>query len=95
VPEPTEGNPLAAFGANEWLVDEMYEQYQKDPESVDPAWWDFFKTYRNGAAPAAAAAKAPATATRPIARKMRETSEPMASDQLSSLSPTGAAAAMP
>ena len=48
--EPTEGNPLAAFGANEWLVDEMYEQYLKDPESVDPAWWDFFKSYRNGGA---------------------------------------------
>lgn len=58
--EPTEGNPLAAFGANEWLVDEMYEQYQKDPASVDPAWWDFFQNYRNGAAPAHAASKAPA-----------------------------------
>jgi 2-oxoglutarate dehydrogenase E1 component len=54
---------MSAFGANEWLVDEMYEQYQKDPDSVDPAWWDFFKTYRNGAAPAAAAAKAPAAAS--------------------------------
>lgn len=58
--EPTEGNPLAAFGANEWLVDEMYEQYQKDPASVDPAWWDFFQNYRNGAVPANAAAKSPA-----------------------------------
>ncbi|MGY2875727.1 multifunctional 2-oxoglutarate metabolism enzyme [Marmoricola sp. URHA0025 HA25] len=60
MPEPTEGNPLAAFGANEWLVDEMYEQYQKDPDSVDPAWWDFFKSYTNGAPPANAAAKSPA-----------------------------------
>ena len=51
MPEPTEGNPLAAFGANEWLVDEMYEQYQKDPKSVDPAWWDFFKSYDAGDAP--------------------------------------------
>ena len=39
-------DPLSTFGANEWLVDEMYEQYQKDPKSVDPAWWDFFKTYK-------------------------------------------------
>jgi 2-oxoglutarate decarboxylase len=53
-------DPMSVFGANEWLVDEMYEQYQKDPESVDPAWWDFFRNYRNGAAPAQAAAKAPA-----------------------------------
>ena len=49
VPEPTEGNPLATFGANEWLVDEMYEQYKKDPNSVDRAWWDFFEHYGNGA----------------------------------------------
>jgi multifunctional 2-oxoglutarate metabolism enzyme len=38
-------NSLSAFGANEWLVDEMYEQYQQDPNSVDKAWWDFFKQY--------------------------------------------------
>ncbi|MFT4265398.1 MAG: hypothetical protein QM572_18610, partial [Nocardioides sp.] len=31
------------FGANEWLVEEMYEQYQKDPASVDAAWATFFK----------------------------------------------------
>ena len=62
MPEPTQGNPLEAFGANEWLVDEMYEQYQRDPESVDRAWWDFFKTYGNGAAPADAAAEKPAAA---------------------------------
>ena len=36
----------AEFGANEWLVDELYEQYRKDPSSVDPAWWDFFEGYR-------------------------------------------------
>ena len=58
MPEPTEGDPLAAFGANEWLVDEMYEQYQKDPESVDPAWWDFFKDYPNGAGKAPASVSA-------------------------------------
>ncbi|RNL65270.1 multifunctional oxoglutarate decarboxylase/oxoglutarate dehydrogenase thiamine pyrophosphate-binding subunit/dihydrolipoyllysine-residue succinyltransferase subunit [Nocardioides marmoriginsengisoli] len=80
MPEPTEGNPLAAFGANEWLVDEMYEQYQKDPSSVDPAWWDFFATYKshapaktdapasNGAVPAAPAPAAPVTpAPTPVA----------------------------
>ncbi|MGO1317385.1 MAG: 2-oxoglutarate dehydrogenase E1 subunit family protein, partial [Cellulomonadaceae bacterium] len=36
----------AAFGANEWLVDELYEQYLKDKNAVDPAWWDFFADYR-------------------------------------------------
>ncbi|MFM8366823.1 MAG: 2-oxo acid dehydrogenase subunit E2, partial [Candidatus Nanopelagicaceae bacterium] len=30
------------LGANEWLVDEMFEAYQKDPNSVDPAWIEYF-----------------------------------------------------
>ena len=33
---------MPGFGANEWLVDEMYEKYQQDPTSVDQVWWDFF-----------------------------------------------------
>jgi len=36
---------LAAFGPNEWLVDEIYQQYLTDAKSVDPAWWDFFADY--------------------------------------------------
>ncbi|MFJ9926243.1 MULTISPECIES: multifunctional oxoglutarate decarboxylase/oxoglutarate dehydrogenase thiamine pyrophosphate-binding subunit/dihydrolipoyllysine-residue succinyltransferase subunit [Streptomyces] len=62
-------NPAAAFGANEWLVDEIYQQYLQDPNSVDRAWWDFFADYKPGApatpAPAAGAAtgaEAPAKA---------------------------------
>jgi 2-oxoglutarate decarboxylase len=40
---------MSGFGANEWLVDEMYERYQKDPNSVDKVWWDFFgKDQRRG-----------------------------------------------
>jgi 2-oxoglutarate decarboxylase len=34
------------FGANEWLVEEMYERYQTDPASVDAAWHEFFADYR-------------------------------------------------
>jgi len=33
------------FGPNEWLVDEIYQQYLTDRDSVDPAWWDFFADY--------------------------------------------------
>ena len=33
------------FGPNEWLVDEIYQQYLADKNSVDPAWWDFFADY--------------------------------------------------
>lgn len=51
-------NPAAAFGPNEWLVDEIYQQYLQDPNSVDRAWWDFFADYKPGAAAAAASAPA-------------------------------------
>ncbi|MCP3800581.1 multifunctional oxoglutarate decarboxylase/oxoglutarate dehydrogenase thiamine pyrophosphate-binding subunit/dihydrolipoyllysine-residue succinyltransferase subunit [Allokutzneria sp. A3M-2-11 16] len=34
------------FGPNEWLVEEMYEQFLNDPSSVDPAWHDFFADYK-------------------------------------------------
>src|SRR4051812_24843281 len=49
-PKPT-SSPTAAkapggFGPNEWLVDELYQQYLADKDSVDAAWWDFFKDYR-------------------------------------------------
>ncbi|HET6910276.1 MAG TPA: multifunctional oxoglutarate decarboxylase/oxoglutarate dehydrogenase thiamine pyrophosphate-binding subunit/dihydrolipoyllysine-residue succinyltransferase subunit, partial [Mycobacteriales bacterium] len=44
--EKTEqADQFAGFGPNEWLVYEMYQQYLKDPESVDKAWWDFFADY--------------------------------------------------
>ncbi|MBR7743765.1 multifunctional oxoglutarate decarboxylase/oxoglutarate dehydrogenase thiamine pyrophosphate-binding subunit/dihydrolipoyllysine-residue succinyltransferase subunit [Phycicoccus sp. BSK3Z-2] len=38
-------DPLTAFGPNEWLVDELYEQYKRDKHSVDKAWWEFFEDY--------------------------------------------------
>lgn len=49
-------NPAAAFGPNEWLVDEIYQQYLQDPNSVDRAWWDFFADYKPGAPASSAAA---------------------------------------
>ncbi|GAB3564779.1 multifunctional oxoglutarate decarboxylase/oxoglutarate dehydrogenase thiamine pyrophosphate-binding subunit/dihydrolipoyllysine-residue succinyltransferase subunit [Spelaeicoccus albus] len=36
----------ADFGANEWLVDEMYERFLEDKNSVDKAWWSFFENYQ-------------------------------------------------
>src|SRR5215211_959046 len=38
---PTE----ADFGANDWLLEEMYEQYTADPNSVDETWAEYFKTH--------------------------------------------------
>ncbi len=37
---------MIGFGPNEWLVDELYQAYLADPESVDRAWWDFFADYQ-------------------------------------------------
>ncbi len=44
--------PVGNFGANEWLVEDMYERYLADPSSVDAAWHDFFADY--GPVPASA-----------------------------------------
>ena len=44
--EPTQA--IGDFGANEWVVEDMYERYQADPSSVDAAWHDFFADYRPG-----------------------------------------------
>ncbi len=48
-------DPAADFGANEWLVEELYQRYLADPGSVDRAWWSFFADYQpalsNGTGP--------------------------------------------
>ncbi|RWU84483.1 multifunctional oxoglutarate decarboxylase/oxoglutarate dehydrogenase thiamine pyrophosphate-binding subunit/dihydrolipoyllysine-residue succinyltransferase subunit [Janibacter hoylei PVAS-1] len=49
MPDPQDGSvSLNDFGPNEWLVDELYEQYTKDRNSVDKAWWEFFENYTPG-----------------------------------------------
>jgi multifunctional 2-oxoglutarate metabolism enzyme len=72
-PEPTDqASPPANadFGANEWLVDELYQRYLADPGSVDRAWWSFFADYKpiratEYAASAVAASAAPETTAGP------------------------------
>src|SRR5580692_2252320 len=66
----------ADFGANEWLVEELYQRYLADPGSVDRAWWSFFADYQpalaNGTGPqpvisvARAAAAPPAPSAPPV-----------------------------
>ncbi|MDT7538143.1 MAG: multifunctional 2-oxoglutarate metabolism enzyme, partial [Actinomycetota bacterium] len=67
------------FGANEWLVYEIHQQYLKDPASVSAEWREFLSDYSptdgpaangvpNGASNGSAAAPAtPPTATPPTA----------------------------
>ncbi|WP_250297902.1 multifunctional oxoglutarate decarboxylase/oxoglutarate dehydrogenase thiamine pyrophosphate-binding subunit/dihydrolipoyllysine-residue succinyltransferase subunit [Streptomyces sp. A 4/2] len=58
-------SPADAFGPNEWLVDEIYQQYLQDPNSVDRAWWDFFADYKPGSAGAPTAGAEPVSASAP------------------------------
>ncbi|GGF01335.1 multifunctional oxoglutarate decarboxylase/oxoglutarate dehydrogenase thiamine pyrophosphate-binding subunit/dihydrolipoyllysine-residue succinyltransferase subunit [Mycetocola zhadangensis] len=41
----TDDGSSGEFGANEWLVDEMYEQYVADKNSVDQSWWPILENY--------------------------------------------------
>ncbi|TIH35666.1 multifunctional oxoglutarate decarboxylase/oxoglutarate dehydrogenase thiamine pyrophosphate-binding subunit/dihydrolipoyllysine-residue succinyltransferase subunit [Subtercola vilae] len=70
----TDDGSSGEFGANEWLVDELYEQYIVDKNSVDESWWSILEHYKpssgelaeGGApaeAPAAPAAETPAAPT--------------------------------
>src|SRR6266513_6222505 len=69
VPDPAAGQ--ADFGANEWLVEELYQRYLADPGSVDRAWWSFFADYHpalsNGTGPQPVINLKPAPAAAPPA----------------------------
>jgi multifunctional 2-oxoglutarate metabolism enzyme len=56
-------------GPNAWLVDDMYEQYLADPESVSPSWREFFADYRptdtNGSTPTAGSTATPTPSPAP------------------------------
>ncbi|KQZ07550.1 alpha-ketoglutarate decarboxylase [Agromyces sp. Root1464] len=59
------------YGANEWLVDEMYEKFLVDPQSVDKTWWPVLEHYRQvkteGADPTTGAPATDAAAATPAA----------------------------
>jgi len=39
------------FGANSWLVEEMYERFREDPNSVGDTWKEFFSDFKPAGAP--------------------------------------------
>lgn len=57
------------FGANAWLVEELWREYEKNPNYVDEAWWPTLKRYGEnlGLQVAAQSAAMPSTATQPAA----------------------------
>jgi len=63
----------AEFGANEWLVEEMYDQYSKDPNSVDPVWVKFFEA--NGS-PTGDHSNAAGAADQKTAQTAQQTAQP-------------------
>ncbi|MGW4884675.1 multifunctional oxoglutarate decarboxylase/oxoglutarate dehydrogenase thiamine pyrophosphate-binding subunit/dihydrolipoyllysine-residue succinyltransferase subunit [Streptomyces murinus] len=95
--QATGKNPAAAFGANEWLVDEIYQQYLQDPNSVDRAWWDFFADYKPGApatpAPAGTAAAGVAATPTPAPQAAPAPAAPAAPKPAAAPAPAPAAPA--
>src|SRR5688500_19917863 len=92
-PSSTSPSSVAGFGTNEWLVEEMYQQYVAAPSSVDQAWHEFFADYRpgsplggaaqesapsNGQQAAPAKAAAPAPAPAPAAAPAPQPKAPAA-----------------
>ena len=60
------------FGPNAWLIDEQFQQYSKDPSSVDKEWRDYFEA--NGAPKSKAQAKEAAEKpSKPAAKKTEGT----------------------
>jgi 2-oxoglutarate decarboxylase len=61
------GSAGGSFGPNAWLVDDMYDRFLADPDSVSESWREFFADYRPAPVPApqspAPAQTATATAT--------------------------------
>ncbi|GAA4363560.1 multifunctional oxoglutarate decarboxylase/oxoglutarate dehydrogenase thiamine pyrophosphate-binding subunit/dihydrolipoyllysine-residue succinyltransferase subunit [Paeniglutamicibacter cryotolerans] len=63
MPDQSHHRLTEEFGGNEWLVDELYQQFLKDKNSVDKKWWEIFESLDGApaaAAPAAPVAPAPA-----------------------------------
>ncbi|MGL5405612.1 MAG: multifunctional oxoglutarate decarboxylase/oxoglutarate dehydrogenase thiamine pyrophosphate-binding subunit/dihydrolipoyllysine-residue succinyltransferase subunit [Propionibacteriaceae bacterium] len=38
-----DNSPIDDFGANDWLINDMYERYLLDPTTLDQKWIDFFQ----------------------------------------------------
>jgi len=71
----SEETASAEFGANEWLVDEFYERYLIDKNSVDQSWWPILDSYHQTATGQAGADAPPASdgAASPAAPAAAET----------------------
>ncbi|HSL36267.1 MAG TPA: 2-oxo acid dehydrogenase subunit E2, partial [Arthrobacter sp.] len=58
------------FGGNEWLVDELYERYQQDKNTVDAKWWPLFESFGAGDNSSTNGASGAATVAHPATREL-------------------------
>src|SRR5689334_7776172 len=91
--QTSQDNPLADFGPNEWIVDEMYQRYLADPSSVDPAWHDFFADYKPAMATGSIVTPDEATAANATASAARAGTDAPAATTVAPVKPTVPAAA--
>jgi multifunctional 2-oxoglutarate metabolism enzyme len=106
---PTSAPAEADFGANDWLLEEMYEQYAVDPSSVDQTWAEYFKAHGapttdagNGAAseapqpqPQQAPEPRAASAETPESAETPRSAGPKVTTATAATAPTQAPAAQP
>ena len=77
-----DANSQDEFGANEWLVEEMYEQWKSNPDAVDKEWWPILERYhaaqsgKSTPAPAATPASTPEAAAPVVAKTTRIEAKP-------------------
>lgn len=94
------------FGANSWLVDEMFERFQEDPDSVGDEWQEYFAVHAPagalaapGGAPAVvpqgAVAVIPPPADQPNPPAGAATAAPTAASTTPATSPAAPAPAAP
>lgn len=61
------------FGSNSAFIEELYQLYQSNPNAVDKAWQDFFKSYND---PSAKSLKSTAKIILPIDKKVQTANAP-------------------
>ena len=64
---PASRTHKGSFGPNAWLVDDMYDRFLKDPDSVAASWREFFVDYQRSPVPVVTASHVVAPAATAVA----------------------------
>ncbi len=74
----TQGRQAGSFGSNAWLVDDMFDRFLADPNSVSESWREFFTDYRRSPVPAPTVSSSPKPEPAKAAGDVTTTHEPPA-----------------